>query len=127
MPKKNTTPLEEWEQEQVFKWIRANQIREPKLKLAYGTLNGVRLAPKLRAKMKKQGNRKGVFDIVLPARSGSGKYPGLYVELKRLKGGHVSPEQEEYGFMLAEQGYKAVICKGHGAAIEAIKQYLKVE
>ena len=121
---KNISPLEEWEQEQTFRWIRSNQIRIPELQLAYGTLNGVRLAPKLRKKMYLQGNRKGVTDIVLPAKSKTGFYPGLYLELKRLKGGSVSPDQKKYMRLLDEQGYCTRVCKGHKAAIELIKNYL---
>lgn len=124
MAKKNDSPLEDWEQEQIFSWIMANQIREPKLQLAYGTLNGVRLAPRLRGKMKKQGNRKGVPDIVLPAKSHCGKYPGLYIELKRVEGGKVSPDQKRYMELLRGQGYEAVVCKGHQEAIEKIDTYL---
>ncbi len=121
---KNNSPLEEWEQEQVFKWILSNQIREPKLQLAYGTLNGVRLAPRLRSKMKAQGNRKGVHDIVLPAKSHCGRYPGLYLELKRLKGGRVSEDQKRYHQLIKEQGYKSVVCRGHFEAIQKIDAYL---
>jgi hypothetical protein len=58
--KKTKAPLEEWEQARTFQWIRSNQIRYPQLQLAYGTFNGIRVAPKLRAKIYEQGNRKGV-------------------------------------------------------------------
>ena len=125
MSKKNNTPLEEWEQKQVFIWIRANQIKEPKLQLAYGTLNGVRLAPRLRLKMYEQGNRRGVPDIVLPARSGCKVWPGLYIELKRVKGGQTSKDQKRYHALLKEQGYMCLVCKGHSDAIISIKNYLE--
>jgi predicted peroxiredoxin len=121
---KNNSPLEEWEQAQIFSWIMSNQIREKKLQLAYGTLNGVRLAPRLRAKMKAQGNRRGVPDIVLPAKSHCGKFPGLYIELKRVKGGQVSQDQKRYMAMLREQGFKVVVCKGSLEAIGEISAYL---
>lgn len=124
--KKNDSPLEAWEQKQVFRWIRSNQIRYPKLQLAYGTLNGVRLAPKLRKEMKEQGNRSGVPDIVLPARNKNEKYSGLYIELKRAKGGVVSKDQKRYIELLKEQMYWVAVCKGHLEAIEKIKSYLGV-
>lgn len=121
---KNETPLEEWEQKVIFSWIRANQIRYPKLQLAYGTLNGVRLAPKLRKKMKEQGNRAGIPDIVLPAWSKDMAYHGLYIELKRVKGGRVSTEQEQYHALLKQEGYQCLVCRGHAEAIDSIKKYL---
>ena len=126
MTKKNDSPLESWEQEMVFVWIRSNQIRYPKLQLAYSTLNGVRLSPKLRAEMKRQGNKKGVCDIVLPARSCDGVYPGLYVELKRVKGGVVSADQKEFMELLRAEGYRAEVAKGHRAAVELIKEHLGI-
>ena len=124
--KKNQTPLEEKEQEAVFHWIRSNQIKYPKLQLAYGTLNGVRLAPKLRKKMYLQGNRKGVPDICLPA-MGKNLESGLYIELKRTKGGSVSKAQKEYIELLKNQGFIAIVCKGHIEAIKTIKEYLGVK
>ncbi|MCP3942586.1 MAG: hypothetical protein GY710_14015 [Desulfobacteraceae bacterium] len=125
--KKNSTPLEEWEQEKVFQWIRANQIRYPKLQLAYGTLNGVRLAPKLRKKMYLQGNRKGVPDIVLPAKSEHDAFSGLYIELKRVKLGKVSDDQKRYIGLLRDQGYLGIVCYGHVDAIKTIMIYLGVK
>ncbi len=120
----NTSPLEEFEQEMIFIWIRKNQIQYPKLQLAYSTLNGVRLSPRLRAKMKRQGNRRGVPDIVLPVKSHDQKYSGLYLELKRCQGGSVSKEQRDYISKLQEEGYMAAVAKGHMAAIEVVKNYL---
>ncbi|MCP5006874.1 MAG: VRR-NUC domain-containing protein [Planctomycetes bacterium] len=120
---KTEIPYEAWEQEALFSWIKANQNIEPKLMLAYSTLNGIRLSTGLRTKAKKQGNRKGVPDIVLPAKSFDGKYPGLYIELKRIKGGVVSKDQKEYMALLTEQGYCVKVCKGHQNAINVIKAY----
>jgi VRR-NUC domain len=124
--KKNETPLEDWEQKIVFQWIRANQIKYPQLQLAYGTLNGVRLTPRLRTKMKEQGNRKGVPDICLPFKCNNGCCPGLYIELKRIKKGVVSADQKRYHELLREQGYVVNVCKGHVDAINTIKTYLGV-
>lgn len=121
--KKKNSPLEADEQKAVFRWIRSNQIKFQKLQLAYSTLNGVRLTPKLRKEMKEQGNRAGVPDIVLPARNKF--YPGLYLELKRVRGGSVSKEQKKYMSLLAEEGFKTIVCKGHKEAIEVIKDYLR--
>lgn len=122
----NNSPPESWEQEQVFIWIRANQIKYPKLQLAYATLNGVRLSPLVMAKAKGQGNRKGVSDIVLPARSADRRHSGLYLELKRYKGGKLSKEQEAFLLGVMAEGYKAVIARGHREAINELKQYLGI-
>ena len=51
-------------------------------------------------------------------------YAGLYIEMKRKKGGKESSEQKEWREYLISQGYKAVVCKGADEAIAAIKEYL---
>jgi VRR-NUC domain len=126
MKKKNTTPLEAWEQEQIFSWIRANQIRYPKLQLAYSTLNGVRLGPKTRMEAKRQGNRKGVTDIVLPFKDHGKKYSGFYLELKRRQGGVVSKEQKSFMAGVEVEGFRTGVAKGWNEAVNEIKNYMGI-
>lgn len=123
--KKNTSPLEAWEQEQIFLWKKCNQNKYPDLKLLNGSMCGVRLMPGQRVKAKRQGMPKGFPDINLPIV----KYPwvGLYIELKRVKGGVVSPEQKWWLERLNEQGYYAVVARGHKEAIGFIKSYLGIK
>ena len=123
---KNNSPLESWEQEEIFIWIRANQIRYPRLQLAYSTLNGVKLGERVRAAAKRQGNRRGVCDVVLPCRSACGQWPGLYLELKRENGGVLSAEQKAFIAGVQAEGYMAVVANGHNAAIATIKAYLGI-
>ena len=122
--KQNDSPLEEWEQEQLFIWAQCNQNKYPDLKLLNGSLCGVRLRPGQRLKAKRQGMPKGFPDINLPVVC----YPwtGLYIELKRVKGGVVSKEQKWWLKKLSEQGYYAVVAKGHKEAIKLIKNYLGI-
>jgi hypothetical protein len=110
------------EQKIIFRWIRSNQVEFPVLQLAYSTLNGVRLAPKLRKDMKEQGMRPGVPDIVLPAANNT--HHGLYIELKREKGGAISAEQKHFMAMLKAEGYLCVVCKGHKEAIKTILDFI---
>jgi hypothetical protein len=121
--KKNNVPRESWEQEMIFKWACNNQKKYPELKYMNGSLSGVRLTVGLRIKAKKQGNKKGVPDIDLPAKNKY--YSGLHIELKRVKGGVASKEQKDFLQFLADQGRKAVICKGHEAALKVLIEYLE--
>ena len=126
---KNDSPLEAWEQEQIFKWRLENVEEYPKLRLLNASLCGVRLAVGLRSKMKRQGMPKGFPDINLPIAVHVAGFPhryyhGLYIELKRLKGGFVSKEQKWWHKELREQGYKVEVAKGHKQAIEIIVDYL---
>lgn len=73
-------------------------------------------------RFKAEGVKSGVPDICLPvARLG---YHGLYIELKRRKGGKVSEEQNEWIGALNGQGYAAVVCRGWESAKEFIMAYL---
>jgi hypothetical protein len=122
---KNDCPLEEWEQEQVFKWVYANQIRVQELELCNASLNGVKVGPKTRNKLKGQGLRKGWPDIDLPVK----RFPfsGLRIELKRVSGGRVSEEQKRIHRLLEQQGCKVVVCKGWRTAVTCMADYLGVD
>jgi len=63
-------------------------------------------------------------DICLPV--ARGKYHGLYIELKRRKGGRVSYEQRDWLVRPNEQGYYAVVCKGFEAAKKTIEDYMEL-
>ena len=112
------------EQEQIFIYAKRNQNKHPWLRLLNSSLCGVRLMPGQRLKAKRQGMPKGFPDINLPIVC----YPwhGLYIELKRVKGGVISPEQKWWLKKLSEQGYLAVVAKGHNEAIKIIKNYLGI-
>lgn len=73
--------------------------------------------------MKAEGVRAGVPDLFLAVSRGDSH--GLFIEMKRTKGGRVSDSQESMLGRLAEQGYEAIVCKGWVAAKEAIEAYLQ--
>ena len=56
-----------------------------------------------------------------------GNYHGLYIELKRTKGGVISDAQKEWIEMLNGRGYLAVVAKGATEAIKVISDYLNVK
>jgi hypothetical protein len=74
--------------------------------------------------MKAEGVKPGVPDIFLPVPSGP--YCGLFIELKRTRGGTVSPEQRAWIKALQLYGYAAQVCKGAQQAIDLIETYLKL-
>ena len=115
-------PLEEIEQEHVFLWASMEERAYPELAMLYAIPNGGKRAIKTAVALKKQGVKRGVPDMCLPVARGG--YHGLYVELKRQKGGTVSDEQREWIAALNSQGYKAIICHGAEEAIEQIRGYL---
>ena len=115
-------PLEEIEQEHVFLWASMEERAYPELAMLYAIPNGGKRAIKTAVALKKQGVKRGVPDMCLPVPRGG--FNGLYIELKRVKGGTVSDEQREWIAALNTQGYKAIICYGAEEAIEQIRGYL---
>ena len=72
------------------------------------------------SKMKKEGVRSGVPDLFLPVPSG--KYHGLFIEMKSAKG-RVSIEQSRFLTAVSENDYSAHICYSADDAIDKIKGY----
>lgn len=64
----------------------------------------------------------GVPDLCIPIAS-KGKH-SLYIELKRLTGGKVSPEQKIVLEALNSLGHLAVVCKGFEEAKKVVEDYL---
>ncbi|NWD49042.1 VRR-NUC domain-containing protein [Pseudomonas gingeri] len=93
-------------------------------KLIYHVPNGGHRHKLVAIKLKEQGVKAGVPDLVLPMARGG--YFGLYIEFKAMPpfDADVSPAQDAYIQALTEQGYLAIVCRGHIDAIEAIRAYL---
>ncbi len=117
-----TVPLEDVEQRMVFKWAELASATYPELRLLYAIPNGGKRAIKTAIALKAQGVKAGVPDMCLPVPRGG--YHGLYVELKRQKGGTVSDYQKSWINALNNQGYKATVCRGAAEAMETISEYL---
>ena len=128
-----TNPLEEHEQELIFRWAWKQKgwegvcpIHPPAfLHLMYAVPNGGKRSKAEASRMARQGTRRGVSDMVLPvAKDG---FHALYLELKRLKGSKTSEEQLQWRDDMLAQGNQALIIKGHVEAIKAILFYSGVQ
>lgn len=116
-------PTESQEQIALFEWVEYAMARYPELKLLFHVPNGELRNKVVAARLKKEGVRSGVPDLVLPVARGG--YHGLYIEMKRIRHGKVSKDQREWLDALNEQNYCAIVCKGADEAQEAIVRYLK--
>jgi len=72
-------------------------------------------------KLKRTGVKAGVPDIFIPMPNNG--YHGLFIELKRCKGGTVSLTQRQWIEALKVQGYCAKVCKGAEDAIKLVNDY----
>ena len=115
-------PLESQEQRTLFQWLALNMGRHPELGLCFHIPNGGSRNAREAHNLKLQGVKAGVPDLFLPVPHG--EYHGLFIEMKRTKGGRVSDEQKEWITALSGQGYKCVVTKGWEDAAEQIKAYI---
>ncbi|WP_336334643.1 VRR-NUC domain-containing protein [Pseudomonas putida] len=101
------------------------KLRYPEVyKLIYHVPNGGHRVKAVAAKLKGQGVKAGVPDLVLPMARGG--YFGLYIEFKAKPpyDAPVSASQDAYLQQLIAQGYLAIVCRGSIDAVEAIRSYL---
>lgn len=114
---------ESQEQQLLFEWAALSAGRWPELALMYHIPNGGSRSKSEAGRFRAEGVKAGVPDICLPVAQGG--YHGLYIELKRVKGGRVSPAQQGWIAALRDQGYCACVCKGWDDAAHIIKAYLE--
>lgn len=112
------------EQTAIIEWANIMQHRVPELALLYHVPNGGSRNVIEAKRLKAQGVKSGVPDLVLPV--ARGKYHGLYIELKTPRG-RVSDTQKQWLEALRNQGYAAIVCRGADEAIAMIAKYLAGE
>ena len=112
------TPSEDQEQAWLVAWLR----REHPSARIFAIPNGGGRSKAQGALLKATGVSPGVPDLMLPTPRGG--YHGLFVEMKRTKGGRTSAEQKDWLAYLAAQGYRAIVCRGFEEAKKEIECYL---
>lgn len=109
------------EQEMLFRWRDYAIKQYPGIELMFHIPNGGSRHPVEAARLKAQGVKAGVSDIFLPVPRN--EYHGLWIEMKREKGGRVTEAQTEWIARMREQGYCAVVAHGFEEAKGAIERY----
>lgn len=117
--------VEHAEQVALFEWMALAATRWPELRLAYAIPNGARRSARDGAKLKREGLKAGMPDVVLPVPRGG--FAALYVELKRPDdGGRLSPAQRLIHPLLRAAGNRVEVCRGWDAARLVIEDYLRL-
>lgn len=77
-------------------------------------------------RLKKQGVRAGVSDLLLPVARGG--YFGLWIEYKAAppNSAPITKSQQEWIDLMIAEGYQAVACLGIDAAMRVISDYLSL-
>lgn len=121
MQAKATHNSESIEQISLMHWAVFMKNRYPELELLYHVPNGGKRDRTTAAKLKAEGVKAGVPDLVLPV--GRGGYLGLYIEMK--VGKNKTTENQEYWLKkLTEQGYRTAVCYGWEEASAVLEDYL---
>ncbi|MEB2621432.1 VRR-NUC domain-containing protein [Pseudomonas sp. YuFO8] len=94
--------------------------------LIFHVPNGGHRVKAVAAKLKAQGVKAGIPDLVLPMARGG--FFGLYIEFKATPpyDAAISDSQHERIRKLNTQGYLAAVCRGHFDAMEQIRAYLRL-
>ena len=100
------------EQREFVQWFRQTYPST----LIFAIPNGGARSPATASRLKAEGVTKGVPDLFIPCWE-------LWIEMKRVKGGVTSPEQDMMHLYLRSVGYKVIVAKGFEDAQEQIKDF----
>lgn len=101
-----SVPSEHMEQVRFVSWWRKHRPER-----IFAIPNGGHRGKGQAQKLKAEGVSPGVPDLFVPELS-------LWIEMKRQKGGALSPDQKDWIEHLESIGHKVVVCKGCDHAIE---------
>jgi hypothetical protein len=101
-----------------FQWVRT---AFPKL-IAFHVPNGGKRSLRTAVRLKKEGVTTGIPDIIIG--KACGIYCGMYIELKRQKGGALSEAQKDMIRELKAEGYYVAVCRGFEEARQELIAYL---
>ena len=113
------------EQVVLFEWVAVYGAQIPGLDRLFAIPNGGLRKKSTAAKMKAEGAKAGVLDIMLPSPvfSQDEWRHGLWIEMKFGRT-RLTPEQKEWAGFLMHQGYEVIVAYGARAAARAVLDYL---
>lgn len=119
----NRTPTEHEEQAALIEWWNtyANVRHMPNM-LLMAIPNGGRRTTVTGARLKAEGVRAGIPDLFLAIPTA--KFHGLWIEMKRRKGGFMTDFQRMAFLALKLEGYSCRVCYGWNEAKDAILEYM---
>lgn len=102
-----------------MEWAWSQERRIPELAMLYAIPN--QGAARLK-RLQMEGTKRGVPDLCLAV--ARGQWHGLYIEMKRVKGGKLSMEQISWLSRLTAEGYRAEVAYGFEQAKKIILDYV---
>lgn len=105
-------------------WGMYSEIKHIPEKLLFSIPNAGKRSFAVASIMKSEGMRAGVPDLFLAVPKGI--YHGLFIEMKRAKGGTLQDSQKEFLKTLSDEGYMCVVCHGWMTAKQCIEKYFNL-
>lgn len=111
----------------VFMWAAIAGMNCPELRLMFAIPNGGERNPIVAARLKAEGVKSGVPDVMLPVPRRN--FAGLFIEMKKLKGkgSRVDPNQTVWHEQLLKQYYHVQVCWGWEEARAVLCWYLEID
>jgi hypothetical protein len=119
---KNTTEHEDAAQIAVVEWARENADQWHCLADLFAVMNSAMVKPSARERFTQMGRLAGVTDLIMLEPRGG--YCGMLLEMKREKGGRLSPEQIAFIERHRRRGYFVRVAAGRHEGIAALQEYL---
>jgi hypothetical protein len=116
--RRKTTPESESNQQEIV--IKYLKLAYPEV-LYCASAGGMWTSDSQRIKMARTGYVKGFPDLFIY--EPRGEFHGLAIEMKKVKGSKIEPEQVQWQEQLRNRGYCSYICKGNEEAIKVIDEY----
>lgn len=114
------------EQSALLRWWGLYAItKKLDARLLFAIPNAGKRSVRVASMMRAEGLRAGIPDLFLAIPKND--FGGLFIEMKRTKGGVLSKLQAECLEMLKSAGYACAVCRGSAQAQQAIENYLSRE
>lgn len=104
-----------------FRWVYSKSLEDSRYSMIHAVPNGGLRSAKDGAMMKREGVKRGVFDIYCMIQKKG--YGALLIETK-TKSGKLSIEQKKYFKLYQQQNYFPVVCYSLKEMIEVTEWYL---
>lgn len=110
-----------------FATLEINERKYPLLKWIHASMNGASASSGAAAALRKrQGQKRGVWDVCLPIADRDAAAPGAYIEFK-MPGKDLTKEQIEFrDEILIPNGYEFAVCRSVDEALEFTEEYLGI-
>ena len=115
----NDTPLEDVESTMFAQYLQALQLQKKVLDYTHTANETYTKSWGTKMKNKRMGVTKGIPDFIIVTKKAL-----VFIEMKRVKGGVISPEQKSWIESLKKVGQVAEITKGFDEAKIVIDKYI---